>query len=153
MFIMSRLLLALLALFLGGIFLSSAPAQTDNAVADPNFTARTRALDLAGAFANDGYKLRDGYWAVAAGEPVPALEVFLFAGNFYWFTAATSEAADAPGALRVQLFNAAGELVEAQTYEDQGLFALGVSPGETGAYFLRVLPPAATAFALVYSYK
>lgn len=150
---MSRILLTLLTVFLGGVFLPTAPGQSESAAADPLFTARTRALDLAGAFANDGYKLRDGYWAVAAGEPVPALEVFLFAGNFYWFTAATSEAAEAPGSLRVQLFNAAGELVEAQTYEDQGLFALGVSPEETGSYFLRVLPPAATAFALVYSYK
>lgn len=150
---MLRVLLTLLLFLLGGTMLPSASAQTESAVPDPVFTARTRALDLAGAFANDGYKLRDGYWAVAAGEPVPLLKVFLFAGNFYWFTAATSEAADAPGALRVQLFNAAGELVEAQSYEDQGLFALGVSPGETGAYYLRVLPPAAKAFALVYSYK
>lgn len=120
---------------------------------DPVFTARTRALDVAGAFTNDGYKLRDGFWALSPSDPVVPLEVFLFAGNYYWFTAATASPTDPPGTLQVQIFNEAGELIEGETYEDQGLFALGVTPTETGPYYLRVKAPAASTFALVYSYK
>ncbi len=129
-------------------------AQTEGAANnDPVFTARTRALDVAGAFSNDGYKLRDGFWALSPGDPVVPLEVFLFAGNYYWFTAATAAPTYPAGSLQVQIFNEAGELISGETYEDQGIFALGVAPTETGPYYLRVKAPAASTFALVYSYK
>jgi hypothetical protein len=58
-------------------------AETDQEVA-----ARAVALELAGAFANDGFKLRDGHWAgtLAPGES-KIIAVNLYAGNEYWFSA------------------------------------------------------------------
>jgi uncharacterized membrane protein len=46
--------------FLFATWLGSARAQTDQEV-----EARKTALDVAGAFTNDGFKLRDGHWAGA----------------------------------------------------------------------------------------
>ena len=39
-------------------------------VSDDEVTARKNALDLAGAFSNDGFKIRDGSWIgqIAAGK-------------------------------------------------------------------------------------
>ena len=59
--------------------------------AETDVSARSKALELAGAFSNDGYKIRDGYWPGEI-EPDRAqfLEVNLFAGNEYWFSAAVT---------------------------------------------------------------
>ena len=52
------------------------------------------ALELAGAFANDGFKLRDGHWAgtLAPGES-KIIAVNLYAGNEYWLSAGATEKA------------------------------------------------------------
>ena len=58
-----------------------------HAATDGEVAARRTALDIAGAFTNDGFKLRDGHWAgsFAPGKPQIVL-VNLYAGNQYWFT-------------------------------------------------------------------
>ncbi len=74
--------------FLRILFAQEGPSPTPTAP-ETDVSARSKALELAGAFSNDGYKIRDGYWP---GEIEPNrpqfLEVNLFSGNEYWFSAA-----------------------------------------------------------------
>ena len=62
-------------------------AETDQEVA-----ARQVALELAGAFSNDGFKLRDGHWTgtLSPGES-RVIAVNLYSGNEYWFCAGATE--------------------------------------------------------------
>lgn len=70
-------------------FVAPLRAETDQEVA-----AREIALDLAGAFSNDGFKLRDGHWTgtMAAGES-KVIAVNLYAGDEYWFAARATDKA------------------------------------------------------------
>jgi hypothetical protein len=116
-------------------------------------TARSKALDLAGAFANDGYKTRDGFWEarIEPGKPL-ALAVNLFSGNEYWFSAAALP----PGRkLGVAVFTADGKPVECQYFHDGPAAAAGFEPEISGKYFvqLRLEEGESTEFCLVYSYK
>ena len=85
----------LLRILAAMVLLPAAFAQQDPAPSPPaaetDVSVRSKALELAGAFSNDGYKIRDGYWP---GEIEPNrsqfLEVNLFAGNEYWFSAAVT---------------------------------------------------------------
>jgi hypothetical protein len=134
-------------------FLCSAGLFAAQDAPPPTVTVRSRALDLAGAFANDGYKLRDGFWSgiLEAGKP-QFLEVNLFSGNEYWF----SVAAPAPsGKLSVTLFDENGRPVEGETYQDGASAAAGLVPGTSGKYFVRVelVGGDKAEFCLVYSYK
>jgi hypothetical protein len=123
-----------------------APAESD-------VSARSKALELAGAFSNDGYKIRDGYWP---GEIEPNrpqfLEVNLFAGNEYWFSAAVNP----PGRkIAVGVFSEKGMPVEYQTYEDGQVAAAGFLPEVSGRYYVRLtmLEGDKAQFCLLYSYK
>src|SRR4029077_9446441 len=82
-------------------------AETDQEVA-----AREVALELAGAFANDGFKLRDGHWAgtLAPGES-RIIAVNLYAGNEYWLSAGATEKAKK---LSLDLFDETGAPVGAE---------------------------------------
>ncbi len=75
--------------------------------------ARSAALDLAGAFSNDGYKIRDG--GVSAqlkpGESQVVL-LNLFVGNEYWFVAAGE---------------ATSRKVDVTVYDNQGVEVSGTS--------------------------
>lgn len=122
------------------------------AVDDLLVQARQRAIRLAGAFANDGYKLRDGAWSLnlTPGKP-HVLAVFLFAGNEMWFSAAGANVESRP---QLELFNSNGAPVNAKTFQHDGLAALGLVVPHTGMFYLRAFTTAdATAFALVTSYK
>jgi len=66
-----------------------ARAETDSEV-----QARKAALDVAGAFANDGFKVRDGHWCgTIKPHDHTLIAVNLYAGNQYWFSASATEAA------------------------------------------------------------
>ena len=79
-------------------------AETDQEVA-----ARQVALELAGAFANDGFKLRDGHWVgVLAPNEGKTVAVNLYAGNEYWFSAGATEKAKK---LAVEVFDETGAQV------------------------------------------
>ena len=128
-------------------------ADTDGATA-----ARVLALDLAGAFTNDGYKLRDGHWTgvLAPGKEGMVLAVNLYAGNQYYFTVGASDKARK---LSVTVCDEAGKPVAGlQSYQDpdRTLAAAGVSPAASGPYFVRLQMIEGTGpaeFCLVYSYK
>jgi hypothetical protein len=98
--------------------------------------ARSSALELAGAFSNDGYKIRDGFYfgELAPGKSV-VIEVNLFAGNEYWFCVA----ANAPARkLVVKVYDEKGALVEQQYYADGAKAASGIVATESGKYLVKV---------------
>lgn len=125
------------------------PPAGDSQLATP----RSKVLELAGAFANDGYKIRDGYWAGTLEPAKPQfLEVNLFAGNSYWFSAA----AIAPGRkLSVTLFDENGLPLTGEIFQDGATAAAGLVPDASGRYFVRVelVEGDKAEFCLVYSYK
>jgi len=128
--------------------LGSAHAQTDQEV-----DARKAALDVAGAFTNDGFKLRDGHWAGAVKTGDRALiAVNLYAGNQYWFSAGANETAKKIG---VEIYDENGRQLAADNYDAGEKAAAGFSPANSGQYFISVnlLEGAASSLCLVYSYK
>src|SRR6059058_5620070 len=61
---------------------------------DSEVAARKAALDLAGAFSNEGFKMRDGHWSGTIKPKEHALiAVNLYAGNQYWFSVGATEPA------------------------------------------------------------
>ena len=139
----------LIALFLTlATVLDASPASGDAAV-----TCRRAALELADAWANDGFRLREHVWTgtLPAGKPALA-RVNLLAGNRYWFTAATNAASTT---LAVEIFTARGMPVAAETHRNGPLAAAGFAPAESGIYILAVSESSGTPvpFCLVHSYK
>ncbi len=131
-----------------GAFSLPAFAETDQEVA-----ARAVALDVAGAFSNDGFKLRDGHWSgVLAPNESKLLAVNLYSGNQYWFSVGATN----PGKrLAVEVFDELGTPVTTEKYHADGKAAAGLSVANSGQYFVRLGleegGPAAVCF--VYSYK
>lgn len=120
---------------------------------DEQVAARRAALDLAGAWTNDGFKLRDGYFGgtFKTGEP-QVLRVNLYAGNQYWFTlAATSKAKK----VAVQVFDEGGKPMTFEAFQEENRAAAGFAPQASGPYLVKVeeLEGEPSAFALVYSYR
>ena len=123
-------------------------AETDQEVA-----AREVALDLAGAFSNDGFKLRDGHWAgTLAPHESKLFAVNLYAGNQYWFSAGATEAGKH---LTVEVFNETGAPLTTEKFRADGKAAAGLSVANSGQFYVRVglqeEAPAGVCF--VYSYK
>lgn len=131
-----------------GATVDPAPPAADNEAA-----ARRGALELAGAFSNDGYKIRDGFWyaSVEADRPV-LLKVNLFAGNEYWFCASGLPPARA---LDVIIFDSTGNVIDQQEYHDGTRAAVGVEPTVSGEYYVQVSLTAGekSEFCLLYCYK
>lgn len=116
-------------------------------------TAQRKALELAAAFSNDGFKIRDGRWTslLPAGQK-QVLEVHLFAGNQYWFSASVAEEGANP---RLVLRDSEGTEMPVLTYSTDSDFALGVLPKKSGIYHLELQTahPEPSTFCVVYSYK
>jgi hypothetical protein len=131
------------------------PTQTLRAISDDEVTARKAALDLAGAFANDGFKIRDGLWTGNIGgeaKRVRVVQVNLFAGNQYWFCfGATSHAKK----IQLAIFDEAGKPVESDSYNDEGKSAAGFSPQVSGPYYVKIqeVEGDQTECCLLYCYK
>jgi hypothetical protein len=123
-------------------------AETDQEVA-----ARQVALELAGAFANDGFKLRDGHWAgtLAPGE-IKIVAVNLYAGNGYWFSAGATEKAKK---VAMDVFDETGAPVVAETFNSGTKAAVGFSVSKSGQYFVRVRleEGEAAGVCFLYSYR
>ena len=138
------LLISLLLFQLGGFAFADTDAEVN---------ARKNALDVAGAFTNDGFKLRDGHWCGMAKPQEHALvAVNLFAGNQYWFSVGAAEAGKK---IAVSVYDEAGKLVATEHYEAGDRAAAGFSPTDSGQYFVAVdlAEGAPTNFCLIYSYK
>ena len=140
--------------------------------------ARKTALSLAGAFSNDGFKIRDGNWT---GPIHPKdnllIQVHLYAGNQYWFCAGASRRAKQ---LSVSVFDETGALMQTQPYQSEILkdalpagdaakgnsstksdsdegpkAAAGFAPAVSGPYYVRIQETdgEAATFCFIYSYK
>ena len=123
-------------------------AQTDEEV-----EAHKLVLDLTGAFANEGFKVRDGHWTGTIKPQERALvAVNLYAGNQYWFSAAANTKAKK---ISVDVYDESGKPVTTDIYNSGDRASAGFSPTNSGQYFvsLRLLEGEATAFCLIYSYK
>lgn len=137
----------------GAVQAQEEPANVQVETLDTEISARSRVLELAGAFSNDGYKIRDGFWAGNLEPDRPKfLEVNLFSGNEYWFSGAATPPARQIG---IQIYDAKGQPVKIQTYEDGPVAAAGFVPEVSGQYFvgIRLLSGEKSEFCLLYSYK
>ena len=142
-----------LGLWLFLVVLAAAEKPQPSPTPDPAAPLRARLLDFGGALANEGFRSRDSFWSgrLEPGKP-RRLGVNLFAGNQYWFCAAS----DAPEAKpMVAVYDPQGEPVRGLDYGVDGLAAVGVTAGETGRYVVEVKAPrgAASEFCLIYLFK
>jgi hypothetical protein len=121
--------------------------------ADDEVAMRSDVLGLAGAFQNDGFKIRDGVWYAETSKDHPAtIEVNLYSGNAYWFSAAGSKSATG---LKITIYDNAGQPVSSEPYGSENKAASGFSPDASGLYYVRVSSADShpTSFCLIYSYK
>jgi hypothetical protein len=133
-----------LAVAIGGI------ARGDT---DAEVQARKDALDVAAAFANDGFKIRDGHWCGTVKPHEHSLvAVNLYAGNQYWFSVGATDPAKK---VAVSLYDETGKQVTADNYNNGEKAAAGFAPTTSGEYFVSVdlLEGDPSTFCLVYSYK
>ena len=138
---------------LAGVVLFAAAAfvwaQTDDEV-----EAHRQALDLTGAFTNEGFKLRDGHWA---GQIKPAeravIAVNLYAGNQYWFSVAAAN--DKAKKIAVDIYDEGGKPMTSESYNEGERASAGFSPVTSGQYFVAVslVEGDPSTICLVYSYK
>jgi len=94
-------------------------------------------MDLAGAFANDGFKIRDGLWMGNIGgeaKKVRVIQVNLFAGNQYWFCFGSAPSVKAS----LELFDETGKAMETDAFAGEGNCAVGFSPVVSGPYYVRI---------------
>ncbi len=145
----------LLALLCAGLALSSLHAATDAEVA-----ARSNALGVAGAFTNDGFKIRDGnFTGLLKQSQTAVVQVNLYAGNQYWFSVAT---ADPATKVSVALYDETGKPLKFDPYADANTAAAGYAPETSGPCYVQIrdTTPAGggsaekpATFCLIYSYK
>ena len=143
---MKRLLFSL-------ILAAATAAAPLRAASDDEVAARKLALEIAGAFSNDGFKLRDGNWGGRFEPGKPGLiQVNLYAGNQYWFTVGATEAAKK---VAITVFDETGKPMTTDPYADTSVAAAGFAPANSGPYYIRieVAEGAAAAFCLIYSYR
>ena len=126
---------------------------TSLADTDAEVNARKNALDVAGAFTNDGFKLRDGHWCgTLKAQDHALIAVNLYAGNQYWFAVG---AADPAKKIAVNVYDETGRLLTTEHYEGGDRAAAGFSPSDSGQYFVSVdlVDGGSSSFCLIYSYK
>ena len=132
---------------------SGARGGADSAPEDAGVAAHRSVLDLAGAFTNDGFKLRDGVFTGTLKPGQAALiQVNLYAGNQYWFSVAT---ADPKTMVSINLYDETGKLVKTDPYTNANRAAAGFAPESSGPYYVRLAnaDDVAATYCLIYSYK
>src|SRR5690349_6746177 len=120
---------------------------------DREVEAHKTVLDLAGAFANDGFKMRDGHWTGPLKQKENALvAVNLYAGNQYWFSVGAIEPAKR---IEVAVYDETGNRVTTEEFNDGEKAAAGFTPTNSGQYYISVslLEGGESTYCLVYSYK
>jgi hypothetical protein len=120
---------------------------------DAEVNARKDALELAGAFANDGFKIRDGYsCGVLKPHDHALIAVNLYAGNQYWFSVGTTEPLKK---VAVGLYDETGKQLTTENFSNGDKAAAGFAPENSGQYFVSVdsIEGQEGTFCLVYSYK
>src|SRR5437868_12376318 len=131
-------------------FVLSNPTRGDT---DREVQAHKAVLDLAGAFSNEGFKMRDGHWTGALKPNENALvAVNLYAGNQYWFSVG---AVDPAKKIDVAVYDETGRRVQTELYNDGDKAAAGFTAASSGQYYVSVnlLEGTESTYCLVYSYK
>src|SRR5262245_13143959 len=138
------------------VFVSIFVLKTDlvlRADTDAEVRARKDALELAGAFANDGFKIRDGHWCgVLKPHGHALIAVNLYAGNQYWFSVGMAEPLKK---VAVSLYDEIGKQLSTENFTNGDKAAAGFAPENSGQYFVSVdsVEDQEGSFCLVYSYK
>ena len=119
---------------------------------DAEVSARKDALELAGAFGNDGFKIRDGHsCGVLRAHDHALIAVNLYAGNQYWFSVGTAEPLKK---VAVSLYDETGNHMTTENFSEGDKAAAGFAPENSGQYFVSVdSQDQEGSFCLVYSYK
>lgn len=129
------------------------PAGRAENATDDQVAARSEVLDLAGAFQNDGFKIRDGHlYGKVARDHAAVVSVNLYSGNAYWFSVASTKKVDN---LRISIFDDQGKPVNFEPYADGSRAAAGFSPGASGLYYVKISDEDSqpATFCLIYCYK
>jgi hypothetical protein len=120
---------------------------------DAEVRARKDALEVAGAFSNEGFMIRDGHWCgVIKPHDHALVAVNLYAGNQYWFSVGATEPVKK---IAVTVYDETGKQVTTESYDNGDKAAAGFSPANSGQYFVSVdlAEGEEGSFCLVYSYK
>ena len=126
---------------------------TLRADSDAEVSARKDALELAGAFGNDGFKIRDGHsCGVLKPHDHALIAVNLYAGNEYWFSVGTAEPLKK---VAVSLYDETGNQMKTENFSNGDRAAAGFAPATSGQYFVSVdsVEDQEGSFCLIYSYK
>jgi hypothetical protein len=137
-----------LAVFFSILLLAVGRAESDKEV-----EAHKAVLDLAGAFSNDGFKMRDGHWSGSLKTNEHALvAVNLYAGKQYWFSVG---AVDPAKKIEISVYDETGHAVQTENYNEGERAAAGFSPTTSGQYYVSIglLEGGESSFCLIYSYK
>jgi hypothetical protein len=143
-----KISIVLLSILAASGFIGTALAETDKEV-----EARKAALDLAGAFSNDGFKIRDGHWSgMIKPKEHTLIAVNLYAGNHYWFSVGATEKAKK---LAVSVYDESGQQVVTENYTAGDKAAAGFSPTNSGQYYVSVglIEGEESGVCFLYSYK
>ncbi len=120
---------------------------------DAEVNARKDALEIAGAFSNDDFKIRDGHsCGVLKPHDRALIAVNLYAGNQYWFSVGTTEPAKKAA---ITVYDESGKQMTTENYNNGDKAAAGFEPENSGQYFVGVdlVEGQEGSFCLVYSYK
>lgn len=145
--------LVLPLLFTAFLNVQGAPGAASNAPSDAEVKAQASALEVAGAFTNDGFKTRDGHvFALISAKEPKYIQVNLYCGNQYWFIAAASGPAKR---IAVSVYDEKGKPIPTEPYENNAQAAAGFSPQASGPYIIRIqeLEGEPATVCLLYSYK
>src|SRR6267378_6029800 len=115
------------------VFVAGVPVHAET---DAEVNARKDALDVAGAFSNDGFKIRDGHWCGVVKPHEHALvAVNLYVGNQYWFSVGATEPVKQ---IAVSVYDETGKQVTTENYDNGDKAAAGFSPANSGQYVVSV---------------
>jgi len=120
---------------------------------DAEVRARKDALELAGAFTNDGFNIRDGHWCgVLKPHDHTLIALNLYSGNQYWFSVGTVEPIKK---VAITVFDETGKQVTTEPYSNEEKAAAGFAPRNSGQYFVAIdlVEGQEGSCCLVYSYK
>jgi hypothetical protein len=126
---------------------------TARAETDAEVQARKDALEVAAAFSNEGFKIRDGHWCgTVKSHEHSVVAVNLYAGNEYWFSASAAAPAKK---IAVSVYDETGKQMTTESYTNGEKAAAGFAPSNSGQYFVSIdlLDGDESTFCLVYSYK
>ena len=140
------------ALLLSGLLAFAGLARAAEPT-DAEVDARTNAMDMAGAFTNDGYKIRDGHWLgkLKPKDKPQVAVVNLYAGNQYYVSLGTAKDAN----VVLSVHDETGARVSSELFTNGPTAAVGVAPTISGPYYVSVrqLDGEPATFCLMYSYK